>query len=96
MTLSFEEAAFGTEKEINVTKYDTCSDCSGTGAQSKNDIDVCKRCHGTGRVIVEQNSFMGRIRTETVCPECEGKGKTIKNKCTTCRVRSRENHSKIR
>lgn len=89
MTLSFEEAAFGTEKEINVTKYDTCSDCSGTGAQSKNDIDVCKRCHGTGRVIVEQNSFMGRIRTETVCPECEGKGKTIKNKCTTCRGEGR-------
>ncbi|MFA6627669.1 MAG: molecular chaperone DnaJ [Bacilli bacterium] len=97
MTLTFEEAAFGCEKEISVTKYDTCSECSGTGAQSKSDVEVCKRCHGTGRVIVEQNSFMGRIRTETVCPECQGKGKTILNKCSACHGEGRvRNTTKIK
>lgn len=82
--LTFEEAAFGVEKEVTVTKYDTCADCSGTGAQSKDDIEVCKKCHGTGKVYVEQASLFGRIRTESVCSECYGTGKKIKNKCYTC------------
>lgn len=84
VTLTFEEAAFGAEKELTVTKYETCHDCSGTGAQSKDDVEVCKRCHGSGRVFVEQNSFFGKIRTETVCPDCHGNGTIIKNKCSTC------------
>ena len=84
INLTFEEACFGVEKELNITKYDTCKDCSGTGAMSKNDISVCDKCHGTGKVYVEQNSLFGRIRTESACPECGGSGKKIKNKCTTC------------
>lgn len=84
ITLTFEEAAFGVEKEITLNKLDTCKDCSGTGAMSGKDIETCPRCHGRGKVIVEQNSFFGRIQTEAVCPNCNGKGKTIKNKCTTC------------
>ena len=84
ITLTFEEAAFGVEKEITLNKLDTCKDCSGTGAMSGKDIETCSRCHGRGKVIVEQNSFFGRIQTEAVCPHCNGKGKTIKNKCTTC------------
>lgn len=87
--LTFEEAVFGVEKEITVNKYETCHSCGGTGAESKSDIDVCKRCHGTGRVTVEQNTMFGRVRTETTCPECQGEGKTIKNKCTTCRGEGR-------
>jgi len=84
ITLTFEEAAFGVEKEITLNKLDTCKDCSGTGAMSGKDIETCPKCHGRGKVIVEQNSFFGRIQTESVCPHCNGKGKTIKNKCTTC------------
>lgn len=84
LNLTFEEAIFGCEKEITLTKLDTCKDCSGTGAQSRSDIEVCHRCHGRGRVVVEQNSIFGRIRTEQVCPECGGSGETIKNKCQTC------------
>ena len=84
ITLTFEEAAFGVEKEITLNKLDTCKDCSGTGAMSGKDIETCPRCHGRGKIIVEQNSFFGRIQTEAVCPNCNGKGKTIKNKCTTC------------
>jgi molecular chaperone DnaJ len=84
VNLTFEEAAFGVEKELNITKYDTCKDCSGTGAMSKNDIGICSNCHGTGRVYVEQNTFFGRVRQESACPNCEGTGKVIKNKCSTC------------
>ena len=84
ITLSFEEAAFGVEKEITLNKLETCKDCSGTGAMSGKDIETCPKCHGRGRVVVEQNSIFGRIQTETTCPHCNGKGKTIKNKCTTC------------
>lgn len=84
INLTFEEACFGVEKELSINKYDTCKDCSGTGAMSKSDISVCAKCRGTGRVYVEQNSLFGRVRTETACPECGGTGKKIKNKCTTC------------
>ena len=84
ITLTFEEAAFGCEKEITLSKLETCKDCSGTGAMSGKDIETCSRCHGRGRVVVEQNSIFGRVQTETTCPNCGGKGKTIKNKCTTC------------
>jgi molecular chaperone DnaJ len=84
LTITFEEAAFGTEKEISINKYDTCTNCSGLGAESKQDISVCSRCHGTGRVVVEQNSIFGRIQTETTCPTCGGNGEIIKNKCSVC------------
>lgn len=84
LTISFEEAAFGTEKEITISKYETCSHCNGLGAESKNDISVCSRCHGSGRVIVEQASIFGRIQTETACPTCGGSGEIIKNKCGVC------------
>ena len=97
ITLTFEEAAFGVEKEITLNKYDTCKDCSGTGALSGKDIETCPQCHGRGRVIVEQNSFFGRVQTETTCPRCNGKGKTIKNKCTTCHGEGRvKNISKFK
>ncbi len=84
LTITFEEAAFGTEKEISINKYDSCSNCNGLGAESKQDISVCSRCHGTGRVIVEQNSFFGKIQTETNCSTCGGSGEIIKNKCSVC------------
>jgi len=84
LTISFEEAAFGTEKEITISKYETCSHCNGLGAESRNDITVCSRCHGSGRVIVEQASILGRIRTESTCPTCGGSGEIIKNKCSVC------------
>ncbi|HHU55573.1 MAG TPA: molecular chaperone DnaJ [Acholeplasmataceae bacterium] len=89
ITLTFEEAAFGTEKEITISKLDTCTECSGTGAQSKKDVETCSRCHGAGKVYVEQSTFFGRIRTEQTCPTCHGQGKTIKNKCNNCKGEGR-------
>ena len=84
ITISFEEAAFGCEKTINVNKYETCPKCSGLGAESKNDIETCSKCGGSGQVTVEQNSIFGRVRTQSVCPSCGGTGKTIKKKCSSC------------
>lgn len=84
ITITFEEAAFGCVKKINLNKYHTCPKCNGLGAESKNDIETCTKCHGRGRVVVEQQSFFGRIQTETTCPNCNGKGKTIKKKCPEC------------
>lgn len=84
ITLTFEEAAFGVEKDINLSKYETCNTCNGLGAESKNDVEVCSRCRGRGRVVVEQNTILGRVQTETTCPTCGGKGKTIKKKCPSC------------
>lgn len=89
VTLTFTEAAFGCEKEITLTKYETCHDCAGTGAMSGKDIVICPQCHGRGRVMMEENSFFGRIQTEVTCPTCKGKGKVIKNKCPTCRGEGR-------
>lgn len=84
ITITFEEAAFGVEKEISINKLDTCSACSGLGAESRNDISVCSRCRGTGRVVIEQSTIFGRVQTETTCPTCNGHGEVIKNKCKVC------------
>ena len=84
ITLTFEEAAFGVKKEIVVNRFETCSKCNGSGAQSKNDVQTCSRCHGTGTVVVEQNTILGRIQTQSTCPECRGKGKKILKHCTEC------------
>ena len=84
VTITFEEAAFGVEKELTINKYETCSACSGLGAESKNDIDTCPKCKGRGRVVYEQSTLFGRIQTESTCPTCDGTGKIIKNKCKVC------------
>lgn len=97
VTLTFEESVFGVEKEITVTKNDTCHDCSGTGAQSKSDVETCSHCRGTGRVYTEQRTMFGNIRTENTCNVCQGEGKVIKNKCNTCKGDGRiRNTSKIK
>ena len=85
ITLTFEEAAFGVKKEIKVDRHEECTKCAGTGAESKNDIHTCNRCHGTGRVLTEQVTILGRIQSETTCPDCRGKGKIIEKVCSNCR-----------
>lgn len=84
ITITFEEAAFGTEKPINVTKNDTCETCNGLGAESKSDIKACTRCHGTGHITSTQSTLFGAFQSQTTCPNCQGTGKIIKNKCKTC------------
>lgn len=89
ITIDFDESINGCKKDIKVTVEDECSACGGTGAYSKNDIHTCERCHGTGTVIVEQNSLFGRVQTQTTCPKCGGRGQEITRKCEKCGGRGR-------
>ncbi len=85
LTISFEEAAFGVEKEISVNRRERCPDCHGTGAKSDSDYVTCSECNGSGKVTYTQQSLFGISRTVGVCRNCGGKGKVVKNKCVTCR-----------
>ncbi len=79
--LTFEEAAFGTKKTINLDTYDECDSCRGKGGF---DEDVCSSCHGTGTVTAEQRTLFGSFMTKTTCPKCSGKGRTYKRSCNKC------------
>lgn len=94
ITIDFDEAINGCKKTIKVTLDEECTACGGTGAFSKNDIHTCDRCHGSGSVVVEQNSLFGRIQTQTVCPKCGGKGQEITKKCDKCGGKGRVRKSK--
>ncbi|MBI9008802.1 MAG: molecular chaperone DnaJ [Tenericutes bacterium] len=84
MTISFEESIFGKKEKIRIPVYDECHVCHGLGAKSKSDIKACSRCHGSGTVVVEQQTLFGRTQTRTTCPTCNGTGKEIINKCSNC------------
>ncbi|MDD4816282.1 MAG: DnaJ domain-containing protein, partial [Clostridia bacterium] len=84
MTISFEEAIFGTTKDIQVSKYETCEHCQGTGARNGTEFKTCPECQGTGRVRYTQNTFFGTTIREGVCKSCNGTGKIVKDKCNDC------------
>ena len=91
--LTFEEAAFGTEKEVTFPRIENCAACNGTGS-ADGVIETCANCRGTGQVRSVQ-SFMGMtMQSTSECPHCSGRGKIIKNPCTTCRGKGkvRRNH----
>ena len=84
LELTFEEAAFGCEKEVGSQRIENCSSCNGTGS-SDGVIETCSQCGGRGQVQTIQN-FMGmHMQSMTTCPSCSGRGKIIKNPCNTCR-----------
>ena len=84
LELTFEEAAFGCEKEVATPRIETCSACSGNGS-ADGVIETCSQCRGTGQVRTVQN-FMGmQMQSTAPCPQCSGRGKIIKNPCTTCK-----------
>ena len=83
--VTFEEAAFGCEKELDITLKDECETCHGTGAKPGSSPIQCAKCGGKGQVVYTQQSLFGMVRNVTTCPECNGKGTIIKDKCTDCR-----------
>ena len=84
LELTFEEAAFGCEKEVSAQRIENCASCNGSGS-ADGAVETCTQCGGRGQVRSVQN-FMGmQMQSTTTCPRCNGKGKVIKNPCNTCK-----------
>ena len=84
VTISFEEAAFGCEKEISVYRIETCDDCGGSGAKPGTDTMTCTVCGGSGQVRTTQRTILGNMQTVTTCSACNGKGSVVKEPCPKC------------
>ena len=82
--ITFEEAVFGTEKEIELTVKEECKTCHGTGAKPGTSPETCPKCGGKGQVVFTQQSFFGTVRNVQACPDCGGTGKIIREKCPDC------------
>lgn len=82
--ITFEEAVFGVEKEIELTLKDECKTCHGSGAKPGTSPETCSKCGGKGQVVFTQQSFFGTVRNVQTCPECGGSGKVVKEKCPDC------------
>lgn len=82
--LTFEEAIFGCEKEVELTFKDECASCHGTGAKAGTSPVTCPKCGGKGQVVFTQQSLFGMVQNVRPCPDCNGTGKVIKEKCPDC------------
>lgn len=82
--ITFEEACFGTEKELELPLQDECASCHGTGAKAGTTPETCSKCGGKGQVVYTQQSLFGMVRNVQTCPDCRGTGKIIRDKCPDC------------
>jgi len=90
LTITFEEAAFGCEKELNILRTEYCSLCQGTGSRPGSQPTRCPNCNGTGQVQRTQQSIFGRFSHTTTCNQCHGEGRIITEPCPQCRGTGRE------
>ena len=84
LDLSFEEAAFGAEKEIEIERQENCGTCEGTGVEPGSSKETCSKCNGSGEIRYAQQSPLGRIIRVSTCDECHGTGEIIVDKCKIC------------
>ena len=82
--ISFTEAAFGCTKELELILKDECPTCHGTGAKPGTTKTTCTKCGGKGKIVMTQQSFFGTVQNVTVCPDCQGTGQIVKEKCVDC------------
>lgn len=82
--ITFEEAMFGTKKDVIIKRYTPCDDCEGTGAEDPSSVKTCPQCNGSGRTRKMTQSGFGTIIRESECYTCNGTGKIIKKKCPLC------------
>ena len=94
ITTTFEEAAFGIEKEIKISRTEYCSQCHGTGCKPGSQPVTCPQCRGTGQVRRTQQIFFGRFTNVTTCDHCQGEGKIITDPCPHCRGSGKEKHQR--
>jgi len=95
VNLTFEEAIFGAEKEIEFSRDETCSTCGGSGAEPGTTPTRCPTCNGQGEVRQVRQTFLGQMVQTTVCPSCNGRGEVISSPCHTCRGGGLE-HKKVK
>ena len=91
MTIDFEDAVYGTKKELNLDITDTCSECDGKGGFNPS---ACSTCRGSGTVTSEQRTILGSFLTKTTCPDCRGTGTSFEKKCTHCNGTGTEQKNK--
>ncbi len=94
VTLTFEEAAFGIEREVDVSRVEICQQCSGAGNAPGTAINTCSTCGGNGQVRRMQRSVFGQFSQVSTCPECRGKGSVIESPCANCRGAGMERRSR--
>lgn len=82
--ITFEEAVFGVEKELELNLKDECKTCHGTGAKPGTSKETCPKCKGQGQIVYTSQSFFGTVRNVQVCPDCKGSGKIVRDKCPDC------------
>lgn len=85
VTLEFEEAVFGVDKDIEITRDETCSTCKGSGAEPGTNPTTCSNCKGRGEVRQVRQTFLGSMVQVATCPTCQGKGTVIQSPCKVCR-----------
>ncbi len=85
MSLSFMDAAKGCKRDLTYTRNEPCNACRGSGAKNGTEFSTCSKCQGSGVVQQVQNTMFGRTIRQTVCPDCDGLGKIIKEKCPDCK-----------
>jgi molecular chaperone DnaJ len=84
LTLSFEEAVFGCEKELEVARHDTCESCRGSGREAGTEPEICPRCKGTGELRRNAQTVFGQFVNVSLCDRCQGEGRIITTPCATC------------
>ena len=85
LTISFEEAAFGCEKEVSIQRIESCDDCSGSGCKKGTTAEKCANCNGRGVVTAQQRTPFGVMQSTADCPKCNGQGKIIHQPCDKCK-----------
>ncbi|MAG17979.1 MAG: molecular chaperone DnaJ [Candidatus Diapherotrites archaeon] len=94
LSLSFEEAAFGIKKEIEVDRIEECDNCKGSGAKPGTKIVTCSTCNGSGMEKQIRRTFLGTIATQTTCRKCKGQGESVDDPCPVCSGSGREHKKK--
>ena len=90
MRLTFEEAVFGVEKEIEFQRLERCEACAGKGAEPGSELATCPECNGAGEIRRAQQSIFGQFVNVAACTRCQGEGRIVPNPCTKCRGTGRE------
>jgi molecular chaperone DnaJ len=84
ISITFTESILGVEKVLTINRVAQCKTCGGNGAKNGKELEVCKKCNGKGKITESRKTFMGTIQTSRECPDCEGFGKIIREKCSDC------------